>query len=285
MKKENVLIGFAIIAFVLGIVSGILLTMQIFGSDSVEKYLRGAPYDMEYKVTSSVEQRPEYSDVGVGEINVPDNYMIAKDYRLTIQHEDVNRVVNDIIMQANMLGGKLVSSNFGIEQYRDYGEVVVKIPVDKEKDFLAYLDDYKIIQSSVSVHEVSKQYMSLEERIELLKSKLDLYQEYVNSQELSPEVAERYYDKIFSLKSEIRYLERQKEQLDEKVSYSTFYIRITNEKEFKAGKVTINFSKVWYNIKLAWSYMFVLLIYFTAIVLPIGLVGFIIYKKVLRRNA
>jgi len=264
------------ISVIIGLFVGIFIVGMMNSGSSSSSYYSNYPVvgnslptiETTYKGSSSV-----------GNINMPksNDYMIIKTYHVTINDKNVNKVVNDIIAQAEMLNGRIESSSYNQGKYYDKGTITVRIPRENEEKFVNYIKQYKIVASSITAYDISNQYSSLESQIELIQTKIKLYQDYVNSHNLSPEYAEKYYDKIFSLKSQLYYLQKQQEKMGNQTTYTTFYITIYNDKTYNVAGIKINFDKVWYNIKLAWAYIVVFFIYVITILIPIVAILYSIY--------
>ncbi len=284
MELNKTLVIVALFSIVFGTFIGVF-TSSLMNSSGATGY-RAYPSTMQYEGSTSVVGKAESTVDSSGNINIPNtqDYMIIKRFKLGIQNDNVNKVVNDIIAQAELMGGRIQSANFNQYKYYDEGEVVVKIPRENEEKFLNYLKQYKITSITIYAYDVSNQYNSLEAQIELLQTKIKFYEEFIsnNSRSLTPEQIERYYDKIFSLKSQLYYLQKQKSNLANQTLYSTFTIRIYNDKTYKVAGVNINFDKIWYNIKLSWAYIFVLTIYFVTIIVPLIIIVYAIYYAIKR---
>lgn len=243
----------------------------------------GSPYTvgsmeqpMAYYAKSPVDTNP--GEVNPGNIIIPNDKMMVKNYNIIIENDDVDKTINNIMSEVNTLGGKVESVNYNLGQDVDEGVIIVKIPVDRDSDFINYLKEYKIVGYSENAYDVSKQVMGLEEQIELVKKKIELYENYINNTKLNPDVASRYYDKLFSLKAQLQFLEKEKANLENKTLYSTYHITVRNYNEYHVGKITVNFKEVWYNVKKAWATLVVWLIYFITIVLPIIIIAWLGFR-------
>ena len=243
----------------------------------------GSPYTvggieqpMTYYAKNPVDTNP--GEVNPGNIIIPNDKMMVKNYNIIIENDDVDKTINNIMSEVNTLGGKVESVNYNLGQDVDEGVIIVKIPVDRDSDFINYLKEYKIVGYSENAYDVSKQVMGLEEQIELVKKKIELYENYINNTKLNPDVASRYYDKLFSLKAQLQFLEKEKANLENKTLYSTYHITVRNYNEYHVGKITVNFKEVWYNVKKAWATLVVWLIYFITIVLPIIIIAWLGFR-------
>ncbi|HDJ66779.1 MAG TPA: DUF4349 domain-containing protein [Nitrososphaeria archaeon] len=154
------------------------------------------------------------------------NRMIIRTANINMEAEDPEKVVNEIMLIADSLGGYVESMGVH-ENERISANIVVRVP---EKSFFEALTRIrglgKVLREEISGKDVTEQYIDLEARLRNLKAEeewlLKAMDKAKNVQELM--VVER---ELWRIRGEIERIEGQLKYLERRVEYSTIMVYIT----------------------------------------------------------
>ncbi|RLF97904.1 MAG: hypothetical protein DRN49_06760, partial [Thaumarchaeota archaeon] len=154
------------------------------------------------------------------------NRMIIRTANIDMEAEDPEKVINEIMLIADSLGGYVES--LGIHRNgKITANIVVRIP---EKSFFEALTRIralgKVLREEVSGKDVTEQYIDLEARLRNLKAEeewlLKAMDEAKNVQELM--IVER---ELWRIRGEIEKIQGQLKYLERRIEYSTIVVYVT----------------------------------------------------------
>lgn len=184
------------------------------------------------------------------------------------------------------------------EEYKEnrWGEYTVRIPKDKFEGFLASLKEVgNITNTSSSGEDVSSQYYDTETRVKVLKAQETRYLELLNQAQNMEDIL-KIEDSLTNVRYEIERLTGYLNKIDGLVDYGTVNIRLEEVSKTTvlektpttlSGKLFKAFSN---SIKSLKSFgegillFIVILIPYIVIIIPLGLVGFFIYKGIEKKK-
>jgi len=208
-------------------------TMAFLGPQKFEGLMAPRPKVM--KTVTAVTTKPEVESlVGrgeAGETPLPQqvehvNRMIIRTASIDMESEDPEKVVNEIMLIADSLGGYVES--MGVHRDgRISANIVVRVPEKSFFDALARIRRLgKILREEVSGKDVTEQYIDLEARLRNLKAEEDWLLKAMdkarNVQELM--IIER---ELWRIRGEIERIEGQLKYLQRRVEYSTIMVHVT----------------------------------------------------------
>jgi len=186
------------------------------------------------KTVTAVTTRPEVESLAgraeAGEAPLPQqveyvNRMIIRTANIDMESEDPEKIVNEIMLIADSLGGYVES--MGVHRNgRISANIVVRVPEKSFFDALARIRRLgKILREEVSGKDVTEQYIDLEARLRNLKAEeewlLKAMDKARNVQELM--IVER---ELWRIRGEIERIQGQLKYLQRRVEYSTIMVHV-----------------------------------------------------------
>ena len=236
-KKRIIILALALLAasHAIGMITSTYFfgTMAFAGSQRFEELMAWRPKAM--KPVTAVTTKPEVESLAgraeAGKTSLPQqveyvNRMIIRTANIDMESEDPERVVNEIMLIADSLGGYVES--MGVHKDgRISANIVVRVPEKSFFDALARIRRLgKILREEVSGKDVTEQYIDLEARLRNLKAEEDWLLKAMdkarNVQELM--IIER---ELWRIRGEIERIEGQLKYLQRRVEYSTIMVHVT----------------------------------------------------------
>ena len=167
----------------------------------------------------------------------------------------------------------LTESENGILEYNEQNEqqfyLSLKIPAEKFEEFL---DEAKtvgrVIYSSISANDVTEQYIDTETRLASKRALLEKYQSYLPQAKDLKEILE-VEAQINSVTTELEQWEGRLQRLEKEVAYSSVSVRLKLptyvEKEDDAKTIADLFLSIGKNLRIAFAYIALGLIYVAAV--------------------
>lgn len=193
---------------------------------------------------------------------------------------------NKITALTSVYSGNIISSNYYKESDYYFGSITVVIPSKDFDNFIKELSDVgKVERLNVSSQDVTGEYVDLNSRLKVLESQRDLLLGWLKEA--------KTVDEMIKLRTEIQKTEEEIETIKGRLNYISFHtdfcdITITlGEKGVASTSKTpvIEFIIYWLKKPLiALLYSIVGLFVILAFLIPWGLVGFGIYKLVVKRK-
>ena len=208
-------------------------TMAFPGPQKFEGLMAWRPKAM--KPVTAVTTKPKVESLAgraeAGETPLPQqveyvNRMIIRTANIDMESEDPERVVNEIMLIADSLGGYVES--MGVHKDgRISANIVVRVPEKSFFDALARIRRLgNILREEVSGKDVTEQYIDLEARLRNLKAEEDWLLKAMdkarNVQELM--IIER---ELWRIRGEIERIQGQLKYLQRRVEYSTIMVHVT----------------------------------------------------------
>ncbi|MCD6261219.1 MAG: DUF4349 domain-containing protein [Thaumarchaeota archaeon] len=236
-KKRITILALILLAASLAI--GMMTSTYFFGTMTLpspqkfEGLMARRPKIM--KTVTAVTTKPEVESLAgraeAGETPLPQqveyvNRMIIRTASIDMESEDPEKVVNEIMLIADSLGGYVES--MGVHRDgRISANIVVRVPEKSFFDALARIRRLgKILREEVSGKDVTEQYIDLEARLRNLKAEEDWLLKAMdkarNVQELM--IIER---ELWRIRGEIERIQGQLKYLQRRVEYSTIVVYVT----------------------------------------------------------
>jgi len=236
-KKRITILALILLAASLAI--GMMTSTYFFGTMTLpspqkfEGLMARGPKIM--KTVTAVTTKPEVESLAgraeAGETPLPQqveyvNRMIIRTASIDMESEDPEKVVNEIMLIADSLGGYVESMGVHRDE-RISANIVVRVPEKSFFDALARIRRLgKILREEVSGKDVTEQYIDLEARLRNLKAEEDWLLKAMdkakNVQELM--IIER---ELWRIRGEIERIQGQLKYLQRRVEYSTIMVHVT----------------------------------------------------------
>ncbi len=193
---------------------------------------------------------------------------------------------NKISSITSLYSGTVISSNYYKEGDYYFGAITVVIPSKDFDVFIKELSDVaKVDRLSVNSQDVTGEYVDLNSRLKVLESQRDLLMSWLKEA--------KTVDEMIKLRNEIQNLEEQIETIKGRLNYISFHtdfsdITITlSEKDSPVvyRNEFVEFLVYWLKKPLiAFVYSVIGLLIIAAFLIPWGLIGFAVYKLVVKRT-
>ena len=167
----------------------------------------------------------------------------------------------------------LTESENGILEYNEQNErqfyLSLKIPAEKFEEFLNEAKAVgRVIYSSISANDVTEQYIDTETRLASKRALLEKYQSYLPQAKDLKEILE-VEAQINSVTTELEQWEGRLQRLEKEVAYSSVSVRLKLptyvEKEDDAKTIADLFLSIGKNLRIAFAYIALGLIYVAAV--------------------
>lgn len=167
----------------------------------------------------------------------------------------------------------LMETENGILEYNEQNEqqfyLSLKIPAEKFEEFLNEAKAVgRVIYSSISANDVTEQYIDTETRLASKRALLEKYQSYLPQAKDLKEILE-VEAQINSVTTELEQWEGRLQRLEKEVAYSSVSVRLKLptyvEKENDAKTIADLFLSIGKNLRIAFAYIALGLIYIAAV--------------------
>lgn len=167
----------------------------------------------------------------------------------------------------------LMETENGILEYNEQNEqqfyLSLKIPAEKFEEFLNEAKAVgRVIYSSISANDVTEQYIDTETRLTSKRALLEKYQSYLPQAKDLKEILE-VEAQINSVTTELEQWEGRLQRLEKEVAYSSVSVRLKLptyvEKEDDAKTIADLFLSIGKNLRIAFAYIALGLIYIAAV--------------------
>lgn len=167
----------------------------------------------------------------------------------------------------------LMETENGILEYNEQNEqqfyLSLKIPAEKFEEFLNEAKAVgRVIYSSISANDVTEQYIDTETRLASKRALLEKYQSYLPQAKDLKEILE-VEAQINSVTTELEQWEGRLQRLEKEVAYSSVSVRLKLptyvEKEDDAKTIADLFLSIGKNLRIAFAYIALGLIYIAAV--------------------
>ncbi len=167
----------------------------------------------------------------------------------------------------------LMETENGILEYNEQNEqqfyLSLKIPAEKFEEFLNEAKAVgRVIYSSISANDVTEQYIDTETRLASKRALLEKYQSYLPQAKDLKEILE-VEAQINSVTTELEQWEGRLQRLEKEVAYSSVSVRLKLptyvEKEDDAKTIADLFLSIGKNLRIAFAYIALGLIYVAAV--------------------
>ena len=200
------------------------------------------------------------------------NQSVAVPERKIVYRADLTIETTDLVGTREKILNLMETEN-GILEYNEQNEqqfyLSLKIPAEKFEEFLNEAKAVgRVIYSSISANDVTEQYIDTETRLASKRALLEKYQSYLPQAKDLKEILE-VEAQINSVTTELEQWEGRLQRLEKEVAYSSVSVRLKLptyvEKEDDAKTIADLFLSIGKNLRIAFAYIALGLIYIAAV--------------------
>ena len=185
-------------------------------------------------------ENAEYSDYSSSEDMsnadiVKSNMMVVRNADISVDVKNLEEFTGNLTKKVTDLGGYFEDSS--INNYEQewsttrYGYYTIRIPAENLDTFLTYTEDFcSITQKTISVEDVSLEYVDVEAHINALEQERDHLQSLLDSAANVTEIME-IADRLTSVQAQLDSYTSQKKLLENRVTYSTVKLNACENRE------------------------------------------------------
>lgn len=202
----------------------------------------GAPNDMEQGAPGGVAGEGVYEDGNAGQTAMPETSQKLI-YTITIDAEtdDLNKLLTDLEAQLAQLGGYVQSKNVRAGSQTSthstrYATMTLRLPAEHFRSFVGHVEGAtNILSSSETAEDVTLQYVAVESRITALEiEEARLLELLTRAESLNDLLI--LESKLSDIRQELEEVKSQLKLYDNKITYSTVHLNITEVVEFTQVK-------------------------------------------------
>lgn len=206
---------------------------------------------------------------------------------LKVENYDSYRLTLDSAISS--LNGYISNDNLDKNDYNIRCNLSIRMQAENFEKFLQYLEngDAKLLYKNVSARDVTEEFIDVESR---LKTKKEVEKRYIQLLSKAHSIKDilEIEEKLRVIREEIEAKEGRLKYLKNQVAYSTIYLTITQELEYKYEPVKEKnfFQQLWKSLDKGWKGFIVFLLFLFRIwpVILIGLAIFYYIRRIRRKK-
>ncbi|MCB2196369.1 MAG: DUF4349 domain-containing protein [Bacteroidetes bacterium] len=214
---------------------------------------------------------------------------IIKDARVGLKVENYDSYRLTLDSAINSLNGYISNDNLDKNDFNIQCNLSIRMQAENFEKFLRYLEngDAKLLYKNVSARDVTEEFIDIEAR---LKTKKEVEKRYIQLLSRAHSIKDilAIEEKLRVIREEIEAKEGRLKYLRNQVAYSTIYLQITQELEYKYKPVKEKsfFQRLWKSIDKGWKGFIVFLLFLFRIwpVILIGLAIFYYIRRIRRKK-
>lgn len=291
-KKPVIIALIVVFLFALGFVTFKFVFQGNLLTSLIPQYA-GKSDNSRFVVEESAPSGAEFTQSDTGEMKYEASSSTTNFGLKIIKQGSVNMLVdegkffeswNKLSSLVSVYSGSIISSNYYKQQDYYFGGITIVIP---SKDFDKFINDLsnigKVESLTVNSQDVTSEYVDLNSRLKVLESSRDLLLGWLKSA--------KTVDEMIKLRNEIQRVEEEIETIKGRLNYISFHTdfsQISINLSEKEGIITshnkfVDYLVYWLKKPLyALLYSVIGLLVLFAFVIPWGIIGFVIYKVVVK---
>ncbi len=240
-------------------------------------------------VTMTRQAIGENNQYQTNELNLSIDKKIIKDARIGLEVENYSLYRINLDSSINKANGYISSDNLDKNDYNINCQLVIRIPADFFDRFISTLEkgSEKLLYKNISARDVTEEFIDIEARLNTKKEVEKRYIQLLSKAKNIKEILE-VEEKLRVLREEIESKEGRLKYLKKQVSYSTIYLHITQNFEYKyePEKEKNFFQRLFKSLDKGWKGFIVFLLFLFRIwpVILIGLATFYYIRRIRRKK-
>lgn len=214
---------------------------------------------------------------------------IIKDARIGLEVENYSVYRSNLDSSIQRANGYISSDNLDKNDYNINCSMTIRIPSKNFEKFISILEkgSEKLLYKNISALDVTEEFIDIEARLNTKKEVEKRYIQLLSKAKNIKEILE-VEEKIRVLREEIESKEGRLKYLKKQVSYSTIYLQITQNFEYKyePEKEKNFFQRLFKSLDKGWKGLIVFLLFLFRIwpVIIIGVFTFYYIRKIRRKK-
>lgn len=209
-------------------------------------------YDMN-EATESVDESNEVKASTGNAIADKESRKLIRDADIDVETKEFDSFINKLETQVSKTGGYIENSSVsGSSYYSDCtrnATITLRIPTEEFDSFLGTIGDMaNVTEKSISVRDITSQYIDTEARIKALKSEQTALLTLLEKAESVTDIIE-IQDRISDVNAELDSYESQLKTYDNLISYSTINLRVYEVERISPVKQEGFFAEIKENLK------------------------------------
>lgn len=228
------------------------------------------------------------ADISVNEENITSptaDKKIIREGRMGIRVGDIARAKTNVTALVSKYNGYYSRDNYHDSRSELSYDLVIRLPNRNFEAFISELesdDNGKLLYKEINARDVTEEYLDVETRLGNKKTYLARYRELVKRANTIKEILE-VEEQIRVLEEEIESAEGRLRYLGDQVSYSTLYLRLSEEIEYTPVDEDSAWSRFKGSLATGWSIV-VELFHVLVKIWPLLLIGAALLLLLLRRR-
>ena len=248
-------------------------------SGSNDKGLSDELYEMDMEVAdedmSSISSAGAEMDSRMQEPNLIIDKKIIKDARIGLEVDNYSEYRSKLDSAIIRAKGYISSDNMDKNDYNINCQLVIRIPANYFDKFISTLEKgfEKLLYKNISARDVTEEFIDIEVRLNTKKEVEKRYIQLLSKAKNIKEILE-VEEKLRVLREEIESKEGRLKYLKKQVSYSTIYLHITQNYEYKyePEKEKNFFQRLFKSLDKGWK-GFIVFVLFLFRIWPVILIG------------
>ena len=223
------------------------------------------------------------------ESNLITDKKIIKDARIGIEVENYSLYRSNLDSAIRRANAYISSDNLDKNDYNINCNMTIRIPSENFEKFISTLEkgSEKLLYKNISARDVTEEFIDIEARLNTKKEVEKRYIQLLSKAKNIKEILE-VEEKLRVLREEIESKEGRLKYLKKQVSYSTVYLQITQNLEYKYEPVKEKsfFQRLFKSLDKGWKGFIVFLLFLFRIwpVILIGVFSFYYIRRIRRKK-
>jgi len=258
------------------------------GNNAKEDYNLGEIESMAYDAVNlpaprqlSVGTEPKTTN---SDINYIDNKKIIKDARIGVKVDNYNTYRARLDTAIYKLNGYVSNANLEKTDYNIHCNISIRIPAENFDNFLTFLEKgtVKLLYKNITARDVTEEFIDVESRIKTKKEVEKRYVQLLSKAKSIKDILE-IEEKLRIIREEIEAREGRLKYLKNQVAFSTVYLEINQELDFKYEPIKEKsfLQRLWKSIHGGWK-GFIAFLLFLVRIWPVIVIGFAIFYYIRR---
>jgi uncharacterized protein DUF4349 len=250
-------------------------------------------YDTEFELANEIASSASFAgaemDSRMQEPNLIVDKKIIKDARIGLEVENYAVYRSNLDSSIQRANGYISSDNLDKNDYNINCQLVIRIPAQNFEKFISVIEkgSDKLLYKNISARDVTEEFIDIEARLNTKKEVEKRYIQLLSRAKNIKEILE-VEEKLRVIREEIESKEGRLKYLKKQVSYSTIYLHITQNYEYKyePEKEKNFFQRLFKSLDKGWKGFIVFLLFLFRIwpVILIGVFTFYYIRKIRRKK-
>jgi len=215
--------------------------------------------------------------------------MVTKDTNLSLKVKDVKVTLDKIDNKTKEMNGYMVNSSMNQPGEVVSGNITIRVPTEKRDEMIKSLGELavKVVSESVYGRDVTDQYTDIETRLKILESTKNKYQEIINRAIIVGDILSAQRE-LMNLQIQIDNLKGSKKYLEESVKLTRIAVYLSTDElalpyapdnEWRPMQIFKEAVRSMVGVARSIGSLIIYVIVFLPVLIPIGVIIWIVRKK------